>query len=306
MAGARRLAVLLAAVVALAGCASTAAMSGASDPAATSPVTGPHALVPTPSALPALDPSFTHSRNVPISDGARMLETTFPSPAMHMRRNVVVLLPAGYATETTRRYPVVVLMHGTSSSPLAFVQLGNLLQTQVSPGVGSFIGVLPDGNGPAVKNSWYANIPSQQMGTSTAVDLRSWVTKTFRTNGSYSYAGLSSGGFAAAYMPLLDHQPIHAACGLSGYYNGDIVPLAGNGAAQQQESALAHIQQEPDFTFLSYGTADKETRAQTLPYAAALRAAGKHVTLKTYPGGHAWSVWRAGFLQCLRLIVPAS
>src|SRR6185312_14431957 len=104
---------------------------------------------------------------------------------------------------------------------------------QSASGVGPFIGVLPDGNGPAVQRSWYVNTAEQQIGTSVAVDLRRWVAGTFRTNSSYSYAGLSSGGFGAAYLPLLDHQPVHAVCGLSGYYTGAVPPLGHDLGAQR-------------------------------------------------------------------------
>lgn len=252
--------------------------------------------------LPA-SPVYTAANGQVLSPPA-VLDTTYPSPALHSRRNVIVLLPAGYENGH-RRYPVVVFLHGDPGSPQALLQLAQLQNDQIAAGVAPFIGVLPDGNGPALQRSWYVNLPSQKIGTSVAVDLRRWVTTTFRTNASYSYAGLSSGGFAAAYLPLLDNKPIHAVCGLSGFYNGSIVPLRGNRPAQLQVSAITHIAREPALTFLAYGTTDSITRPQTLRYAAALRSAGKHVIVKPYSGGHAWSVWRPAFQQCLRLIVPA-
>jgi S-formylglutathione hydrolase FrmB len=244
-----------------------------------------------------------HSAGGAVVSAPQLLETTYPSPALHESRKVIVMLPAGYA-HSTQRYPVVVLLHGDPGSPQGLLKLGDLQAAQSASGVGPFIGVLPDGNGPAVQRSWYVNTAEQQIGTSVAVDLRRWVAGTFRTNSSYSYAGLSSGGFGAAYLPLLDHQPVHAVCGLSGYYTGAAPPLGHDLGAQRAASALLHAKREPALVFLAYGNDDRRTKAQTARFADALRSAGKHVVLRTYPGKHTWSVWRPAFRACLRTIVP--
>ena len=293
----RRLAVSVLVAGLLAGCGATpqsrrAETSGPSRVAGSAPVT-----VITP-------PATTGARS--SADPAppfRELHTTYPSPALHARRAVVVLLPAGYAT-SQQKYPVIVLLHGDPGSPDALIRLGHLLSAFASPTHGPFIGVLPDGNGPVVTKGWYLNLPQQQLGTSVAVDLRRWVDRTFRTDGRYSYAGLSSGAFGAAYLPLLDPEPVQATCGLSGWYDGWAAPIKSDTAAQRAASATLHLRQEPPFTFLAYGRSDYHTRGETLAYAAALRRAHKRFVLQTYPGGHDWHVWTAAFLRCMQLVVP--
>ena len=145
------------------------------------------------------------------------------------------------------------------------------------------------------------------MGTAVAVDLRHWVERTYRTNGSWSYAGLSSGGFAAAYLPLLDPLPVHATCGLGGFYDGRIPPLAKAATlAQHRASAIAHASRAPTLTYLAYGISDHSGPIQqTVEYTAALHAAHKHVIVNADAGGHTWVLWTEAFLQCFRTIEPA-
>ena len=176
-----------------------------------------------------------------------------------------------------------------------------------APGIAPFIGVVPDGNGPVVDDSWWANIPSQQMATAVTRDLRAWVSRTFRVNGSWSYAGLSTGGYGAAYLPTVDAQPVHAECGLSGFYDDSQPPIppSTSTAGRMMYSPIAHARQSPSLVFLAHGNRDASTERQTIAYAAALRAAHHPVIVHVYPGSHRWNVWRPAFEQCLRLVVPA-
>ena len=295
----RRLALTVVLTGLLAGCGAAAPSTSPTAAGTTATTTAPAASSPAVSSTAPADPG---SASDPVGQ-IRELHTTYPSPALHAKRGVVVLLPAGYAT-SRQKYPVIVLLHGDPGSPDALIRLGHLLSSFASATHGPFIGVLPDGNGPVVKAGWYLNLPQQQLGTSVAVDLRRWVTRTFRTDGRYSYAGLSSGGFGAAYLPLLDRQPVEATCGLSGWYDGSALPIRSDPAAERAASATLHLSREPPFTFLVYGLSDNRTRGQTLAYAAALRRAHKRYLMKAYPGGHDWHVWTAGFLRCMQLVVP--
>ncbi|MGH8961416.1 MAG: hypothetical protein ACRDWT_09440, partial [Jatrophihabitantaceae bacterium] len=136
-------------------------------------------------------------------------------------------------------------------------------------------------------------------------DLHDWMQHTFRINDSWSYAGLSSGGFAAAYLPMIAPYPVHAVCGLSGYYSGNIPPLAAYGrAAQLRVSPLAHPNHLGAITFIAYGTGDWRS-TNSLTYIAALRKAHTKLEVQPYPGAHDWQVWTPAFLGCFRAIEPA-
>jgi enterochelin esterase-like enzyme len=218
----------------------------------------------------------------------------------------MVLLPEHYATSGVS-YPVVELLHGHPGDPIDLFSGKAAVQTYATArGIAPFIAVVPDGNGPVVGDSWWADIKSQHMATAVTRDLRSWASATFRTNGSWTYAGLSSGGYAAGYLPTVDTQPVHAECGLSGFYDASRPPIpAGSSlATRQRYSPIAQARRAPALVFLAYGNRDTATERQTLGYVAALHAVHHRVIVRVYPGGHEWKVWRAGFEECLRLAVP--
>jgi len=219
---------------------------------------------------------------------------------------VLVLLPPGYDS-SGKRFPVVDLLHGEQGGPAGMIALGDIEQSQVASGVAPFIAVAPDGNGPVIKNSWWANTPKQAMGTSVTRDLRAWMSRSYRITDSWSYAGLSSGGFGAAYLPSIDPRPVHGVCGLSGFYTGNIPPIpATNKAARAAASPIAHTNRVASTTFIAYGTSDKRSAAQSRAYIAALRRTPTTLVVKTYPGAHTWTVWKHAFLDCFRTIEPAN
>lgn len=248
-----------------------------------------------------------HGTNGQALSPQRVVDTFYPTPSLGGRRRVLILLPPGYDS-THNHYPVVELLHGYPGRPDDMFSLGQLQSTALDPGIAPFIAVIPDGNGPHHADSWFANIPSQRMGTAATNDLRPWVAKNFRITSSWSYAGLSSGGFAAAYLPLVDTRPVHAVCGLSGYYTAYSVPFphGTSQAARNVDSPIAHLDRAPHRVFLAYGRGDTRTAGEAARYAAALRKAGRQVTVVGYAGDHSWSVWRPAFRACFREILPAS
>ena len=250
-------------------------------------------------------PHAYHDQSGTALSQPRLVTTTYPSPSMGESRPVIVLLPAGYDS-TTRRYPVIELLHGDPGAADTMIAVAHIQQSAAAPGVAPFIGIAPDGHGPRIAGSWFANSPGQAMGTAVSHDLRVWAEHTFRTNGQWSYAGLSSGGFAAAYLPLIDPEPVHASCGLSGYYGGAIPPLQRMTRADRARyTPLAQAARAPSLVFLADGSGDKESGPQLAPYLAALQAAHKRVVAKLYPGGHTFYVWQEGYLDCFRAVSPA-
>lgn len=243
-----------------------------------------------------------------VLSAPRIVDRTYPAPSLGGRpRRVLVLLPAGY-DNMHQRYPVVELLDGHPGRPEDLFSLGDVQGSATAANIAPFIALIPDGNGPRVEDSWYANVPAQQMGTATSSDLRRWALNTLRTNGSWSYAGLSSGGYGAAYLPLIDTEPVHAVCGLSGYYSAAHVPIPAHSglAARRKLSPLNHPDKAPTLTFLAYGKADAYNRHDAYLYAHALERNHHHVIIKAYPGKHQWTVWRPAFRDCFATILPAT
>lgn len=300
------LALLIAWVIVLSGSANPETAS-AHRTASAGPATGatatPHGL-DTPTSPKATPPAINASTR------RRIIDTTYPAPSLSGRRHVLVLLPEHYDSSHAR-YPVVEFLHGHPGVPIDLFNpaRGALLSYANASGIAPFIAVIPDGNGPALEDSWWADIAKQHMATAATRDLRKWASARFRTNDSWSYAGLSTGGYGAAYLPTVDTLPVHAECGLSGFYDSSRVPIPPHSslALRAQYSPIAHVGHAPALVFLAYGDRDAKTKLQTNRYAAALRKAHHTAVVRVYPGGHQWKwkVWPKGFEQCLRLVVPA-
>ncbi len=85
-------------------------------------------LAPTQLAAPPAQPLPTLDLVSEDAAGSAILKTSFPSLALHASGSFYVYLPPGYAS-TTRRYPVLYLLHGNDQLATAFLQIG--LQAQL-------------------------------------------------------------------------------------------------------------------------------------------------------------------------------
>ncbi|HEY6826976.1 MAG TPA: alpha/beta fold hydrolase [Gemmatimonadaceae bacterium] len=123
-------------------------------------------------------------------------------------RKVLVYLPPSYRREPTRRYPVLYLLHGATSTPeewLNGVYQGMNLQVTLDSLIAAaatreFIVVMPDANN-ALGADWYTNSPVTGKWQDFVVrDLVSYVDRRYRTDAKRSrraLVGHSMGGFGA-------------------------------------------------------------------------------------------------------------
>lgn len=130
---------------------------------------------------------------------SRLLEATVRTAALPEPAHVRILLPPGYATEPSHRYPVLYLLHGTSGGAVDWTAKGEA--EQATAGL-PLIVVMPDialgGDG----GGWCTNWPDGAYSWETFhVDqLLPWVDANLRTipeRGERAIAGLSQGGFCA-------------------------------------------------------------------------------------------------------------
>lgn len=123
-------------------------------------------------------------------------------------RKVLVYLPPSYRREPTRRYPVLYLLHGATSTPeewLNGVYQGMNLQVTLdsliaAAAIPEFIVVLPDANN-ALGADWYTNSPATGNWQDFVVkDLVGYVDRHYRTDANRrrrALVGHSMGGFGA-------------------------------------------------------------------------------------------------------------
>jgi S-formylglutathione hydrolase FrmB len=142
----------------------------------------------------------------------------------------VVLVPPGYAT-STRRYPVLFLLHGgTGQNHDSWLARGGLLGfTETLPDTQQAIVVMPDGGYRAEYADWDDGVHLFET-FQTAV-LPAYIDAHYRTLGSRDHraiAGLSSGAAGALAYAARHPDLFAAAGGFSGAYaaaNAEIAPV---------------------------------------------------------------------------------
>lgn len=254
-------------------------------------------------------PSTTSTTSAP-STPAQVVQTTYPSASLHSNRQVIVLLPPGY--RSSQRYPVVEFLHGAPGGPAQMLHESDMI-TVSNRSKTPFIAVAPDGNGPVVPESDFANTSLQPMGTVTGPELRSWVDSHYPTDRTWYVTGFSSGGFGAAYLPTLSPGAYKAACPVSGSFTAVTPPFPDDGAfagqslaVRQAASPILHVSANGPRTLVVVGSADTEGLDQAHTYVAAMKAVGQSNKLIVNPGAHDVAVWSAGNRQCIGYFFPAS
>ncbi|MGH8491502.1 MAG: alpha/beta hydrolase [Moraxellaceae bacterium] len=129
----------------------------------------------------------------------RLLDVTVTSALLNRAAGVRALLPASYAANPTKRYPVIYLFHGGGGSYADWTTWGNIEALTASLDV---IVIMPDGG----KGSWYSDFDNfglagaPQWERFEITQLIPWVDANLRTQASRSgraIAGLSMGGYGA-------------------------------------------------------------------------------------------------------------
>jgi diacylglycerol O-acyltransferase / trehalose O-mycolyltransferase len=148
----------------------------------------------------------------------RLEEWTLRTPALADPTRVRVLLPAGYRGDTTRRYPVLYLLHGADSDETSWTRFGDAERlTARAP----LIVVMPDGGEQGWYTDWYAGDRTVQPRWETyhVGELVPWVDATYRTVAAKrgrAIAGLSMGGYGALSYAARHPGTFVAAASFSG------------------------------------------------------------------------------------------
>jgi S-formylglutathione hydrolase FrmB len=157
-------------------------------------------------ALPLLLPAAEVSKGVT----ARNVTTvTFRSEALNSDRIFNLILPMDYQ-QSTRRYPVLYLLHGLGDDHTAWSLMTNVASYASRHGI---IIVMPDAS-----RSWYVNsaaTPAAKFEDSIIKDLIPFIDSHYRTvplRRARAVAGLSMGGYGAMFLGL-KHSGIFAAIG---------------------------------------------------------------------------------------------
>jgi enterochelin esterase-like enzyme len=239
------------------------------------------------------------------------------SPALGGRRQqVVVYLPPGYRTDTTRRYPVFYLLHGVPGRPRAFletVRAGVVQDIYLAKHLGGpMILVMPSGSTGTFTDEEWANGVRKHDGWETfvardlvrAIDAR---YRTIPTGAGRAIGGLSEGGYGALNIALHHPREFHVIESWSGYqradnlrsiFGGKPALLARNSPLDTLGRAARTLRREHAFVWFYSGTKDP-FNVQNAAFARLLARDRIQHRYFLVRGGHNWAIWRGEAMNAM-------
>ncbi|HYG99042.1 MAG TPA: alpha/beta hydrolase family protein [Terriglobales bacterium] len=233
-------------------------------------------------------------------------DVTFHSASLGRDMHYRILLPADYA-QSTRRYPVVYLLHGLYGSHENWETRTNVVKyARALP----IIIVMPDAG-----DSWYVNSATQPQDRYEDYIIKDLLTevenrfRVLRLRSARMIAGLSMGGYGALKFALKNPQTFGMAASMSGAFNApaelgaerpdfaqklqEVFGELQSAARTDNDLLLLIAKQKPGavpYLYIDCGTADYFLAANRR-VAAALAA--QHVAYEYHelPGIHDWEFW---------------
>ncbi len=211
--------------------------------------------------------------------GSSIDTASYKSAALHGQGSFIAYLPADYAS-TTRRYPVIYLLHGNDQLASAFLQVG--LQRELDRliarhAIPPMIAVMIQGGRGA--NNWREYEGRNYEGyVLEAQEIVDRTLPTIAVRGARAIAGDSMGGYGAMNVALSHPQRFAAVESWLGFFNGLEPQLHADRPLLARMGLRAFV----------YGGASDTIAdpSEDAPFAAALRAAGARARSAIYPGGH--------------------
>lgn len=255
-------------------------------------------------------PATADAQAAATPDTSRVRIVSIPG-SLPSARNAVVVLPAGY-NGSTRRYPVLYLLHGHDGGHRNWMERTNLLpHTARLP----LIVVLPDAG-----NSWYTNSharPEEKFEAYVAREIPAFIDQNFRTltyREARYVAGLSMGGYGALKLGLkhsarfslagsFSGSPLATENTSSGTVNDAFGPAGGASRGENDLVALARDARiaEGTYFYVDCGTADRLLPANRA-FVQAMAARPLAYEYHEVPGAHTWEFWDRRLPVFLKLV----
>jgi enterochelin esterase-like enzyme len=224
-------------------------------------------------------------------------------------QDVYVYLPPDYSSQSTKRYPVIYLLHGFPGRPLAFlltVRMGvvedELFAKQLAQPA---ILVMPFGSTGTFTDKEWVNGVGPAAGWATfvsrdvvhAVDAR---YRTIATPAGRAIAGLSEGGYGAINIALHHPHEFGVVESWSGYERaphirsifGRDLGLAPQNTPLDLLPRVARTLRRAHVFFWFYAGSDDPLRAENIRFAAELEQLRIPHSFFVFNGGHDWALWR--------------
>lgn len=233
------------------------------------------------------------------------IDTSFASAAIGERLHFEVYLPRGYAT-STKRYPVLYVLHGLPSSPSAYTAMRFVERATDEIGRPAIV-VLPQGARAGEADPEYVDHgPGDRWGTAIASELPRVIDARFRTIRSRSgraLIGISAGGYGAMQLALRHLGEFSVVESWSGYFHPTDptgTKTLDLGSAERNIQADVHellpavkSRLKSSRTFIAFyvGRSDWRFFAENETLNQELSEDGVPHVFRAYPGGHDQSLW---------------
>jgi enterochelin esterase family protein len=264
--------------------------------------------------IPDKDMEYYQSKNVPHGQ-VRMLN--YYSDITKAWRRAFIYTPPGYDQNTTKKYPVLYLQHGSGEDETGWYNQGKMdliMDNLIAEGKATAMIVVMDRG--------YATDPARPTTTTTGPNARTspnnvfpevlvkeiipMVEKNFRTLTGREHramAGLSMGGFQTFQTTMTNLDKFAYIGGFSGagfLQPGTDIKQLYNGAWGDAEAFNKKVK----LVYLSIGTTEPERMYNGVKnFHEALEKAGiKHVYYESPNTAHEWQTWRRSLKQYASLI----
>jgi len=243
-------------------------------------------------------------RSFQLPDRGRRLQSyTVNDAATPARMHVLVYLPAGYRSNSRRRYPVIIGLHGYPGVPRSFTKL-NFLRTadQLTSEhhLAPTIFVMPQINDPDTLDTECVDGPagSPQTETWLASELPDWVVRHFhvRTDRrSWATLGYSFGGWCAAELAMRHPSIFGAGLVFEGYFELDFgrryAPITGAARRPYDLVAIAGDNPPPVGMWVFSSKQDKLSYPTSSRFVSRAKAPLSVSATVVPTGGHRGSVF---------------
>ncbi|MEE0361632.1 MAG: alpha/beta hydrolase-fold protein, partial [Prevotella sp.] len=256
---------------------------------------------------------------------SRIVTDTIQSKVLGVKRAYTVLLPKGFDSGDTRRYPVLYLLHGMWGKNDDWVSQGRLkdvVDRLVASGEARpMVIVTPDAGGgdPNVYQNGYFDMDGWKYETFFFTELVPFIEKQFRTGGSKAnraIAGLSMGGGGATAYGLRHPDMFCAVYAMSALMD---IPDGREADAEKPDGKLAKLTRSViDHSCVQFvAEADSQSRERlrsvqwfvdcgdddflldrNIDFTRAMRHAAIPCQFRVRDGVHDWEYWHTALYLC--------
>ncbi len=238
---------------------------------------------------PELD--FYEAKDVPHGE---VRVRWYRSKTTGQHRQVYVYTPPGYDSDTTRRYPVLYLQHGSGENQTSWTQQGKanlIMDNLIAEGKARpMLVVMEQGYAERAGAPSQGTPASEAFGELVIRDLVPMIDSTYRTIADRHHraiAGLSMGAGQAMRIGLANLDQFASIGSFSGGNRNFDVKTSYDGAFANPEALNGTI----DLLWIGCGTEDRLYEGARSLHQALDQAGVRHVWLEG-AGSHEWQVWR--------------